>query len=109
MHIERVREKLTKVVSSIRHILRNDRWLRRRAVRTINVGLFNACAVYAASVCYEVIMPVVGRCKTLTCQSIILLASVPVCRAVSTDAVQILVDVTPLDLEVVRRGIVFKI
>ena len=52
---------------------------------------------------------VVDRRKALTCQRIILSACMPVCRTASTDALKVLVGVAPLNLEVIKRGIAFKI
>lgn len=54
-------------------------------------------------------MSVVGRDKVLSCQRVAMLACMPVCRTVSTDALQVLLGAVPLDLEVIRRAIAFKI
>ena len=54
-------------------------------------------------------MSAAGQRMILTCQRIALLACVPVCRTVSTDALQVLVGAAPLDLEVIRRSIAYKI
>lgn len=54
-------------------------------------------------------MSAAGLRKILTCQRVALLGCMPVCRTVSTDALQVLLGVPPLDLEVTRRGIAFKI
>ena len=90
VHLDRVREKLTAVVGKVRRILRNDWGLSSRAVRTIYDGLFVACVAYGASVWSNVVMTAVGRRKILTCQRIALLACIPYCRTVSTDAMQVL-------------------
>lgn len=42
--------------------------------------------------------------KVLPCQRIMLLGCLRVCRTVSTYALQVLLGVPPLDLEVIRRG-----
>lgn len=54
-------------------------------------------------------MSVAGRAKVLACQRVALLACMPVCRTVSTEALQVLLGATPLDLEVVRRAIAYRI
>ena len=76
--------------------------LSRRAIRTICDELLVVCAAYAASVLYDAVMIVVGKRKILTCQRI---AFISACRAVSTDALQILAGVSHLDLELIRRNI----
>ena len=53
-------------------------------------------------------MSVVGRCKILMCQRLILLACVPACRAAETDALQVLVGAASLDLEIIRRVYCFQ-
>lgn len=107
-HVERVKAKLLNVVGGIRRILRSDWGLSRRAVRIIYGGLFVACATYGAPIWYETVRSSVGYRKILSCQRVMLLACVPVCRTVSTDALQVLVGVPPLDLEVIRRAVAFK-
>ena len=109
VHLAHVRDKLTVVAGMVRRILRSDWGLSRRAVRTIYEGLFVACATFGAPIWYETVMSVVGRNKVMSCQRVALLACMPVCRTVSTDALQVLLGVAPLDLEVIRRGIIFKI
>ena len=109
VHLSYIRDKLTAVVGKVRRILRSDWGLSRRAVRTIYEGLFVACATFGAPVWYETVMSVVGRNKVLSCQRVAMLGCMPVCRTVSTDALQVLLGVAPLDLEVIRRGIIFKI
>ena len=109
VHLTHVRDKLTSVAGMVRRILRSDWGLSRRAVRTIYEGLFVACATFGSPIWYETVMSVVGRNKVLSCQRVAMLACMPVCRTVSTDALQVLLGVAPLDLEVIRRAIAFKI
>lgn len=109
VHLAHVHSKLTAIVGKIKRILRSDWGLSRRAVRTIYGGLFVACAAYGAPVWYETVMSAAGRNKVLSCQRIALLGCMPVCRTVSTDALQVLLGAAPLDLEVIRRAIAFKV
>lgn len=109
VHLPYVRNKLNAVVGKVRRVLRSDWGLSRRATRTIYGALFVACATYGSPVWYETVMSVVGRQKVLTCQRVAMLACMPVCRTVSTDALQVLLGVAPLDLEVIRRAIAFKV
>ncbi|GBP92381.1 Putative 115 kDa protein in type-1 retrotransposable element R1DM [Eumeta japonica] len=108
VHLSYVREKLTAVVGKVRRILRSDWGLSRRATRTIYGGLFVACAAYGSPVWYETVMSVAGQANIMKCQRVAMLACMPVCRTVSTDALQVLLG-RPLDLEVIRRAITFKV
>lgn len=51
----------------------------------------------------------VGRKKVLACQRVLLLGCLPVCRTVSTEAMQVLLGVAPLDLEIRRRALMYRI
>lgn len=106
-HIGRVRDRLVGVVAQVRRFLRSDWGFSRRAARLMYGGLFVACAAYGASVWYRTVRTVVGCRAILSCQRVVLIGSMPVCRTVSTEALQVLMGVAPLDLEVVRRGIAF--
>lgn len=108
-HIRCVREKLVGVVGQVRRFLRSDWGFSRRAVRTIYSGLFVACATFGASVWYRTVRSAAGFSKVLSCQRVALLGSMPVCRTVSTDALQVLMGAPPLDLEVTRRAIYFLV
>lgn len=108
-HVRHITEKFSAVVGKIRRVLRYDWGLGRRAVRTIYGGLFVACATYGAPVWCGEALSVQGRNRLLACQRIALLACMPVCRTVSTDALQVLLGAAPLDLEVIRRGIAFRL
>lgn len=107
-HIGRLRDKLTSVVGKIRRVLRSEWGLSRRAVRIIYSGLFVAIATYGSSVWCDTARSVFGQRRLFSCQRIMLLACMPVCRTVSTDALQVLMGAAPLDLEVMRRCIDFK-
>lgn len=108
-HVSELRNKLTATVGQLRRVLRCEWGLSKRAVQIIYKGLFVACAAYGAAVWYDVVKTVRGRSKIISCQRVMLLACLSVCRTVSTDALQVLMGVPPLDLEVMQRGINFKI
>lgn len=50
-------------------------------------------------------MSAISRNKVLTCQRGALLSCMPVCQTVSIVALQVLLGVAPLDLEVMRPAI----
>ena len=108
-HISRLQDKLTSVAGKIRRVTRNEWGLSRRAVSIIYRGLFVAIATYGSSVwCGAAAWKtLVGRLFSV--QRIMLLACIPVCRTVSTEALQVLMGAPPLDLEVVRKSITFKV
>ena len=108
-HLAILKERLQAVVGKVRRILRSDWGLGRRAVRTIYRGLFVACATYGAAIWWESAMTVSGRRKLLSVQRCMMLACLPVCRTVSTDAMQVLLGAPPLDLIVVQRAVAFRL
>lgn len=89
-YLVRLKERLVGVVGLVRRVLRSNRGLGRRAVRTIYRGLFVACAAFGSAIWFETAMLAAGRRKVLSCQRVLLLACLPVCRTVSTDALQVL-------------------
>lgn len=109
VHLEKLRERLLTVVGRVRRLLRNDWGLSRRAVRLMYDGLFVACATYGSAVWGDVVSSVVGCRKILSCQRVILIGCMPVCRTVSTDALQVLMGAPPLDLVVLQTSIAYRI
>lgn len=108
-HLNTLQLKMEKVVTSLKRVLRVKGGLSRKSVRTIYKGLFVPCAVYGAAVWYERVRCAVELRALLTCQRVTLLVSTPVCRTVSTDALQVLAGAIPWDLEVIRSGIGYKL
>lgn len=108
-HWRAVKERLTKVVSGIRRVLRVDWGLSRRATRSIYSSVFVACAAYCSSVLYKSLSIQRNSRIVLSCQRVMLYACIPVCRTVSTEAMQVLMGAPPLDLEITRRAIAFKL
>lgn len=108
-HLAQLKERLVNTVGQVRRVLISEWGLSRRAVRIIYKGLLVACATFGASVWYGVVSTAVGLKRMQSCQRVMLLGCLPVCRTVSTDALQVLMGVPPLDLEVIRRAIAFRI
>lgn len=108
-HLASLRGRISLVVGQLRRVLRCEWGLSRKAVRAIYGGLFVACAAFGASAWYETAMSATGKTRLESCQRCMLLACLPVCRTVSTEAMQVLMGVAPLDLEIIRRAIQFKI
>ena len=108
-HLVSLRERLQAIVGQVRRVVRFDWGLSRRAVRTVYRGLFVACATYGAAIWYESALKSVGKRHLMACQRIMLLACLPVCRTVSTDALQVLLGAPPLDLLVVQRAVAFRL
>lgn len=108
-HIAGLKDRLLGVVGRVRRILRNEWGLSRRAVRIIYGGLFVACAAYGSSVWCNAVLNATGRKKVLGCQRVIMHGCLPVCRTVSTEAMQVLLGAVPLDLEIRRRAVFYRI
>lgn len=109
-HITGLRDKLTGVVGALSRVLRVDWGLSPRAKRTIYAGLMVPCALFGASVWSVVTTTqVVARRHLLACQRIILIGCLPVCRTVSTMALQVLAGAPPFDLVARRLAISFKL
>jgi len=108
-HISALRDRLAGVAGGLARVLRVDWGLSSRAKRTIYSGLMVPCALFGASVWYKAVSR--GRSlKLLTsCQRSILLGCLPVCRTVSTVALQVLAGAPPMDLDAHRIAVKFKL
>ncbi|KAH8390448.1 hypothetical protein KR009_008557 [Drosophila setifemur] len=91
MHVASLRERMTGVVGALARVLRADWGFSPRARRTIYAGLMVPCALFGASVWYAfTARQIVARRRLIACQRLILLGCLPVCRTVSTMALQVL-------------------
>lgn len=106
-HLSNLKTKISSIVGKLARVTRVDWGLSRRAVRIMYGGLYVACATYGAWAWYDVLKTVAGRQKLLSCQRVAILGCLPVCRTVSTDALQVLMGAVPWDLEVLRVAITF--
>ena len=106
-HFRHVREKLTSTVAMFRRVLRRDWGLGRSAIQVLMRGLFQACALYGAPLWWQSAITAKGSLLINSCQRVVLYACAPVCRTVSTAAMQVLMGVLPWDLEAVRVGITY--
>lgn len=109
-HIAGLRDKLTGVVGALGRVLRVDWGLSPRARRTVYAGLMVPCALFGASVWYSAVRGESGaRRRLISCQRVMLLGCLPVCRTVSTVALQVLAGAPPLDLVAKQLAIRFKV
>ena len=108
-HLAELRRKLTGTVGMMKRVLTQEWGLSRRAARIIYGGLYVACATYGASVWCGVLEGATARKKLLSCQRVMMLGCLNVCRTVSTDSMQVLLGAPPLDLDVMRKAIAFGI
>ncbi|KAH8366353.1 hypothetical protein KR084_002980 [Drosophila pseudotakahashii] len=98
-HVRNLRQRMTGVVAALARVLRADWGFSPRARRTIYAGLMVPCALFGASVWYvTTTRQVEARQHLIACQRLILLGCLPVCRTVSTVALQVLAGVPPFDL-----------
>ncbi|KAH8272258.1 hypothetical protein KR018_011934, partial [Drosophila ironensis] len=110
MHIASLRQRMTGVVGALARVLRADWGFSPRARRTMYAGLMVPGALFGASVWYVVTTrQVVARRRLLACQRLILLGCLPVCRTVSTLALQVLAGAPPLDLVAMKKAVKYKL
>lgn len=85
-HLVCLRKKCVNVVGKLRHVMRSEWGLRKRAVRVLYKGLFSACVMYGASVWCGVMRFGYARDMMNRCQRVVLYACLNVCRSVGGDA-----------------------
>ena len=109
-HVSSLRSRLAGVVGALARVLRVDWGVSPRDKRTIYAGLMVPCALFGASVWYGLTDRQTGARKHLNaCQRLILLGCLPVCRTVSTLALQVLAGAPPFDLAAKKLAIMFKL
>ncbi|KAH8390446.1 hypothetical protein KR009_003075 [Drosophila setifemur] len=110
MHVASLRERMAGVVGALARVLRADWGFSPRARRTIYAGLMVPCALFGASVWYAITArQIVARRRLIACQRLILLGCLPVCRTVSTMALQVLAGAPPLDLAAMKIAVKYKL
>jgi len=109
-HVGNLRQRMAGVVAALARVLRVDWGFSPRARRTIYAGLMVPCALFGASVWYvTTTQQVVAKRRLLACQRLILMGSLPVCRTVSTAALQVLAGVPPFDLAAMQMAVKYKL
>lgn len=108
MHLVNTRSKIVHVVGKLRRVFRNEWGVRKKAMRVLYKGLFEACVLYGASVWSGVLRFGYGRMLLERCQRVGLYVCVRVCRTVSTEAMQVLMGAIPWDLQCRRRAIMCR-
>lgn len=94
-HLEALRQKMMNVVGTVRRVTRRDWGLNSRTIRILCKGLFESCMMYAAPVWHELVRFGYGREEINRSQRIVMLASLRVCKTVSTDAMNVLMGSAP--------------
>lgn len=107
-HLKQCSLKMRDTVQMLKRVVSVQHGLSRRSVRTIYKGVFTSLAMYGAPIWYKTAQTSHGSRTLLSCQRIPLLASLVVCRTVSTDALQVLGGVMPWDLEAEKLSIAFR-
>ncbi|KAH8413913.1 hypothetical protein KR222_006340, partial [Zaprionus bogoriensis] len=109
-HIASLRDRLAGVVGVLARVLPVNWGVSPRAKRTIYSGLMVPCALFGASVWYAVAMrQKEARRRLLSCQRLILIGCLTVCRTVSTVALLVLTGAPPFDLNAKKLAISFKL
>lgn len=107
-HLEALRLKITRVVGTMRRVLRKNWGLNSKTIRVISKGLFESCVMFGAPAWHDVLKFRYGRESINRCQRVALYGCLRVCRTVSTEAMQVLMGETPWDLVALRRTAMFK-
>jgi len=109
-HFTVLKRRMTGVVGALARVLRADWGFSPRARRTIYAGLMVPCALFGAPIWYvSTTQQVVANRRLLACQRLILMGSLPVCRTVSTAALQVLAGAPPLDLVAMQMAAKYKL
>lgn len=109
LHFECLRKRCVNVVKLLRCVMKREWGLRKKALMIIYRGLFSAGAMYSASMWYDVMQFQYARVAINRCQRVVLSACLRVCRTVSTETMQVLMDGLPWNLECVRREVCTRI
>lgn len=102
-HLIKMKAKLIKVVGMFRRVLRKEWGLKRSVMVMLYKGLMTACMMYGVSVWGGILKYGYGRRLIDQCERVILYGCLPVCRTVSTAALQVLMGELPWYLEARRR------
>lgn len=108
-HIASLRQRMTGVVGALARVLRADWGFSPRARRTIYDGLMAPCVLFGAPVWYDTAEQVAAQRRLASCQRLILLGCLSVCRTVSTVALQVLGGAPPLDLAAKLLAVKYKL
>ena len=108
-HIASLRQRMTGVVGALARVLRADWGFSPRARRIIYDGLMAPCVLFGAPVWYDTAEQVAAQRRLASCQRLILLGCLSVCRTVSTVALQVLGGAPPLDLAAKLLAVKYKL
>jgi hypothetical protein len=108
-HLGELRNKIVMVMGQLSRVLRKDWGLKREAIRTLYRGLVLGCICYGASVWSSALALKRNISRLEGIQRVVLYKSLRVCRTVSTQAMQVIMGVPPIDLEIARRSALFRI
>lgn len=108
-HIKTVRDKINKLTNMIGKVV-NEKWgLNKRIIKILYKCVYLPIILYGAAVWFPKIRGTQNDRNLKAIQRRLLLMMIPVCRTVSTDAMQIIAGELPLDLEIVKRAILFNV
>lgn len=108
-HLREIGIKLAKVLVPLKRVLKNQWGLKRKATNTWVKGLLTPIVMYGSPVWYHTVQKTTGAQVIASIQRSVLYACLRVCRTVSTEAMQVLMNQTPWDLEAIRHAVRYKI
>lgn len=109
VHLFELRNKIIMVMGQLSRVLRKDWGLKREAIRTLYRGLILSCVCYGASVWSSTLKLKRSVTSLESIQRVALYKSLRVCTTVSTQAMQVIMGVPPMDLEIAKRSALFKV
>ena len=108
-HAKYLRDKLTKFIMSIRRMAKEKWGLKTHILKILYKAVALPIACYGASVWFERVEHTLVKRQLLAAQRVLLLALTRACRTTATVALQIISGMKPLDLEIVERGIIYRV
>lgn len=109
IHVNKLKDKMVNVVHSMQRVMRTDWGLSKRSLMIVYTGLFLPCIAYGASVWGGCLRHQTNRQKLASLQRVAIYACIGVCRTVSTEAMQVLLGVPPLDLVVKKLATLTRV
>lgn len=108
-HMLGLQRKVAATVASMRRVLRKEWGLTYKTVLRLYKGLIIPCVTYGSPIWAEATRGTAGRASINRAQRAAILAMLPVCKTVSTAAMQVLAGGLPWDLEVQRLATLAKL
>jgi hypothetical protein len=105
-HVKQLREKLVGFTMAIRRVAKEEWGLKKKVLKILYRAVIIPIATYGAAFWWDKVAHSMVRRHLLAAQRAILLVLTRACRTTSTGAMQVVGGTFPLDLEVIRKGLI---